>query len=152
MSTRPKVTAHSIAGRRFLDTFRATGDAGEAFAAALKSYNAAAARRPVSRQPLPASAATRAIRDAVARRHQVTPQALRGAGGDEFVAAVRQEAIYLCRVGGCLIDDIGRAFGRTRGEVLVSIRRFRKRLATDELLARRVAEIKQQTDAARRAA
>ena len=59
-----------------------------------------------------------------------------------WLAAVRQEAAWLLhRRVGLSLHQIGRALERDHTTVLYAVRAFERRLATDEVLARRIADL-----------
>jgi hypothetical protein len=133
------ITANLAGARTYEKALRENGgDKAAAFAAARRSYQRATARTPLAKRRLIASGPTLAIRDAVAKKHGIQTRCMYLPDPRPKVATARLEAIYLCSVAGRPRKDIARAFRITPAVVAQGLKRFRRRLAADEILARRL--------------
>lgn len=80
--------------------------------------------------------------EAVASGHGITSARLRKSGRSLVVASIRAEAVYAARaLGRVSYPELGRYFGRHHTSLIHGQRKFEARLASDELLARRMADL-----------
>lgn len=124
------------------DTLRTRVGSEQAMAKALEYALDATSRRAIAAEAGDMDPRALAMLEDVALHHGHTLSELRAGKPYTWVAAVRQEAIYVARaVTGVSFPVLARYFGKDSSTLVCGQRRFERRLAADELLRTRVGRV-----------
>lgn len=124
------------------DALRTRVGSEQAMAKALEYALDTTSRRAIAAEAGDMDPKALALLEDVAQWHGHTLSELRADKPYTWVAAVRQEAVYVARaVTGVSFPVLARYFGKDSSTLVCGQRRFERRLAADELLAARVGRV-----------